>query len=59
MFNMVEVNKPPKITLAIGLCISFPGKSPLIASGISASPAVKAVIKIGLNLSLEPIKTVS
>ena len=54
MLSNVDVNRPPKITLAIGLWISFPGKSLANAKGIKAKPAVKAVIKIGLNLSFEP-----
>ena len=36
-FRNVDVKRPPKITFAIGLCISLPGRSPLRASGISAS----------------------
>lgn len=59
IFSIVEVNKPPNITLAIGLWISFPGKSPAIASGISAKPAVSAVIKMGESRSTEPSMTVS
>ena len=35
-FKNVEVNKPPKITVAIGLWISFPGRSPFNANGINA-----------------------
>ena len=31
-FKNVEVNKPPKITVAIGLWISFPGRSPFNAN---------------------------
>ena len=34
-FRNVDVKRPPKITFAIGLCISLPGRSPLRASGIS------------------------
>ena len=58
-FNRVEVSNPPKITFAIGLCISFPGKPPLTASGIRASAVVNAVINIGFNLSREPYIMVS
>ena len=34
----VDVNKPPKMTFAIGLWISLPGKSPRKANGIKAKP---------------------
>ena len=36
-FKNVEVNKPPKITVAIGLWISFPGRSPFNANGINGT----------------------
>ena len=41
-FKNVEVNKPPKITVAIGLWISFPGRSPFNANGINATPTICA-----------------
>lgn len=50
----VEVSKPPKMTFAIGLWISLPGKSPRKANGIKAKAELKAVIKIGLSRSSEP-----
>ena len=53
-FRNVDVNSPPKITLAIGLCISLPGKSPAKANGINANAEDKAVIKIGFKRSREP-----
>ena len=40
-FRKVDVKRPPRITFAIGLCISLPGKSPRNAKGIKAS-AVKS-----------------
>ncbi len=59
MFKIVDVSSPPRITFAIGLCISLPGKSPLNARGINARAAVKAVINIAFNLSLDPCVMVS
>ena len=56
-FKEVEVNNPPKITLAIGLWISLPGKLPLTAKGIIAKADDKAVIKIGFKRSREPSTT--
>ena len=53
-FNKVEVNKPPKITCAIGLWISLPGKSPRKANGIKAKAEVNAVMRIGFRRSSEP-----
>lgn len=50
-FKNVEVNKPPKITVAIGLWISFPGRSPFNANGINAKAELNAVIKIGFKRS--------
>ena len=58
-FKKVDVNNPPKITLAIGLWISLPGKSPASANGISASAEDNAVIKIGFRRSREPRITLS
>ena len=43
-FKNVEVNKPPKITVAIGLWISFPGRSPFYDNGINAKAELNAVI---------------
>ena len=59
IFKRVELSKPPNITFAIGLCISFSGKSPVIANGINAKAVVKAVIKIGFSLSKDPLIIVS
>ena len=50
----VEESSPPRITCAIGLWISLPGSPPASTSGISASPAVNAVISTGANRSCEP-----
>ena len=47
------------MTFAIGLCISFPGKSPPKAKGMSARADVSAVINMGFNRSSEPLKMVS
>ena len=58
-FRNVDVKRPPKITFAIGLCISLPGRSPLRASGISASALDRAVIRIGFRRSSEPWITLS
>ena len=58
-FNKVELNNPPKITFAIGLWISFPGRSPPIANGMRARAEDKAVIKIGLRRSNDPCIMVS
>ena len=53
-FRKVDVSRPPRITFAIGLWISLPGKSPASANGISASAEDNAVIKIGFRRSREP-----
>ena len=58
-FNRVELNNPPKITFAIGLWISFPGRSPPIANGMRARAEDRAVIKIGLRRSNDPCMMVS
>ena len=50
----VDVNNPPKMTFAIGLWISVPGKSPRKANGIKAKAELKAVMRIGLSRSSEP-----
>ena len=42
-FRKVDVKRPPRITFAIGLCISLPGKSPRNAKGIKASAEDNAV----------------
>ena len=52
-FKKVDVNKPPRITVAIGLCISLPGRSPFSASGINARAELSAVIRIGFKRSIE------
>ena len=44
-FNKVELNNPPRMTWAIGLWISLPGRSPPTANGIKARAEVNAVIK--------------
>ena len=56
-FKNVEVNKPPKITVAIGLWISFPGRSPFNANGINAKAELNAVIKIDIKRSSNPSNT--
>ena len=53
-FRNVEVNNPPKMTFAIGLWISLPGRSPRKASGIRANADESAVIRIGFRRSSEP-----
>ena len=53
----VEESNPPKMTVAIGLWISLPGKSPFTANGISAKAELKAVIRIGFRRSSEPCTT--
>ena len=53
----VDVSNPPRITVAIGLCISLPGKSPRNTNGTKAKADVNAVIKIGFNRSAEPFNT--
>lgn len=54
-FRIVDVSNPPKITIAIGLCISFPGSELLTANGMSANAEDRAVIIIGLRRSIEPV----
>ena len=58
-FRKVEVSNPPRITFAMGLCISLPGRSPLSANGINASALDSAVIRIGFKRSSEPRITLS
>ena len=53
-FNSVELSNPPKITCAMGLWISFPGRSPPRARGIKANADVRAVIRMGFRRSNEP-----
>ena len=55
----VEVARPPRITLAMGLCNSLPGRSPPSARGMSARAVVSAVIRMGLRRSAEPRNTLS
>ena len=57
--SKVEVKRPPRITFAIGLCISLPGRSPPRARGIKARAEVRAVMRIGLRRSVEPCITQS
>lgn len=47
MLSAVELRRPPRITSAMGDCISLPGALPLTARGMSASADVSAVITIG------------
>ncbi len=47
------------MTCAIGLWISLPGAPEASTSGISAKPAVSAVIRIGSMRSCEPRRTAS
>ena len=50
----VELMSPPSITLAMGDCISLPGRSPPSASGTRASAEVRAVMSMGLSRESEP-----
>ena len=43
-FRSVDVMRPPSITFAMGDCISFPGKSPVRAMGMSANALVRACL---------------
>ncbi len=52
---MVDVISPPRITIAIGDCISLPGSVPRKASGTRARAEVSAVIIIGRSLSDDPL----
>ena len=56
-FKNVEVNKPPKITVAIGLWISFPGRSPFNANGINANACIHAVSKLAIKPYRAPWRT--
>ena len=58
-FSKVEVVSPPRITMAIGLWISFPGWFPLNANGISARAEARAVINMGFSRSCDPFIMVS
>ena len=49
--SKVDVMRPPKITTAIGCSTSCPGTFPATTSGTSASPVVRAVIRIGTSRS--------
>ena len=51
---MVDVMRPPRITCAIGHCISAPGLSPAIIIGINANAELNAVIRIGLRRATLP-----
>ena len=52
----MELNNPPNITCAIGLWISFPGRSPPTASGIKASAEVKAGDVIEIQFGTKAVK---
>ena len=52
----MELNNPPNITCAIGLWISFPGRSPPTASGIKASAEVKAGDVIEIAFGTKSVK---
>ena len=54
MFRIVDDNNPPKITTAMGDCISFPGSPPRNANGIRARAEVNAVIIMGFKRSADP-----
>ena len=41
IFSSVDVMRPPKTTIAIGLWISLPGLSPLKTKGMSATAEVR------------------
>ena len=58
-FRKVEVSRPPNITLAIGLWISLPGRSPRRASGIRARADESAVIRMGFKRSSDPCRMLS
>ena len=57
LFNKVEVKRPPRITLAIGLWISLPGRSPFKTMGTRANAEVRAVMRMGVMRSVEPWMT--
>src|SRR5688572_8854643 len=59
MLRKVEVRSPPRMTWAIGLWISLPGFPPARTSGMSARPAVNAVMSTGASRSREPRRTAS
>ena len=50
----VDVTRPPRMTIAMGCSISWPGILPMITRGTSASPVVSVVIRIGESLSRAP-----
>lgn len=58
-FRNVDVNSPPRITLAMGLWISLPERLPPSARGTSANAEQSAVIRMGVKRSIEPIMTLS
>ena len=58
-FKRVELSKPPRMTCAIGLWISLPGRSLPTANGIKASADVSAVIRMGFKRSSEPCMILS
>src|SRR5437879_6368937 len=59
MFSSVEVVRPQRMTIAIGVWISLPVFPPPSASGISARPAAIAVIRMGTRRSCAPRSTAS
>lgn len=59
MLSAVADSRPPRMTMAIGVCSSLPCSPPPSASGMSASPAVRAVMRIGDSRSRDPRTTAS
>src|SRR5258705_547426 len=59
MFRIVELTSPHRITMAIGVWISLPDLPAPSASGMSASPAAIAVMRIGMSRSRAPRSTAS
>src|SRR5689334_23266278 len=52
-FSNVDVNRPPRMTIAIGYSTSYPGLLPLSASGSNPRPAARAVMRMGETRSAE------
>ncbi len=59
MFKAVEDTSPHRMTMAMGVWISLPGSPPASASGTRASPAARAVMKMGARRSMAPRRTAS
>jgi len=55
----MDDRRPNRMTCAIGVWISLPGRSPANASGTSARPDANAVMKIGASRSRAPRRTAS